>query len=67
MPGALPEVPIIGVGGVTGGEAAAELLVAGANAVQVGTATFADPRAPVRVRNELAAWCARREFRASRT
>ncbi len=56
---ALPEVPIIGVGGITGGDGAAELLVAGANAVQVGTATFADPRAPVRVLNELVAWCAR--------
>ena len=46
---ALPGVPIVGVGGVTGGETAAELLAAGADAVQVGTATFADPRAPGRV------------------
>ena len=43
------DVPIVGVGGVTGGETAAELLAAGADAVQVGTATFADPRAPGRV------------------
>jgi dihydroorotate dehydrogenase (NAD+) catalytic subunit len=55
---AWPDVPIVGVGGVTTGEGAAELLAAGADAVQVGTATFADPRAPARVLHELAAWCA---------
>ena len=38
--------PIVGVGGVATGEHAVELLLAGADAVQVGTATFADPRAP---------------------
>jgi dihydroorotate dehydrogenase (NAD+) catalytic subunit len=55
---ALPGFPIVGVGGVGTGGAAAELLSAGADAVQVGTATFADPRAPARVLGELAAWCA---------
>jgi dihydroorotate dehydrogenase (NAD+) catalytic subunit len=55
---ALPAVPIVGVGGVTSGESAAELIAAGADAVQVGTATFAEPRAPVRVWHELEAWCA---------
>jgi dihydroorotate dehydrogenase (NAD+) catalytic subunit len=54
---ALPEVPIVGVGGITRGEDAAELLAAGADAVQVGTASFADPRAPIRVLSELEAWC----------
>jgi dihydroorotate dehydrogenase (NAD+) catalytic subunit len=54
---ALPEVPIVGVGGVSTGWDAAELLLAGAVAVQVGTATFADPRAPHRVQTELVAWC----------
>ena len=43
---ALPDLPIVGVGGVTDGDTAAELVLAGASAVQVGTATFADPRAP---------------------
>jgi dihydroorotate dehydrogenase (NAD+) catalytic subunit len=43
---ALPRTPIIGV-----------LIVAGADAVQVGTATFADPRAPIRVLAELTEWC----------
>jgi dihydroorotate dehydrogenase (NAD+) catalytic subunit len=54
---ALPTLPIIGVGGVATGPDAVELLLAGASAVQVGTATFADPRAPVRVLDELHAWC----------
>ncbi|MGI9030657.1 MAG: dihydroorotate dehydrogenase [Ilumatobacteraceae bacterium] len=52
---ALPDVPIVGVGGVATGWDAAELLLAGATAVQVGTATFADPRAPVNVLDELQA------------
>ena len=57
---AFPDAPIVGVGGVATGADAAELLRAGADAVQVGTATFADPRAPWRVQEELARWCARR-------
>ena len=56
---AFPEVPIVGVGGVSNGEDAVELLLAGASAVEVGTATFADPRAPARVLAELEQWCAR--------
>lgn len=54
---AYPDAPIVGVGGVTTGSDAAELIAAGADAVQVGTATFADPRAPARVLDELTAWC----------
>lgn len=50
---ALPDAPIIGVGGVTSGWDAEELLLAGACAVQVGTATFADPRAPATVLADL--------------
>ena len=56
---AFPDAPIVGVGGVSSGEDAAELLVAGASAVQVGTATFADPRAPARVLAGLGRWCRR--------
>jgi dihydroorotate dehydrogenase (NAD+) catalytic subunit len=48
-----PDLPIIGVGGVTSGWDATELLLAGAVAVQVGTATFADPHAPARILAEL--------------
>ena len=50
---ALPEVPIVGVGGVASGWDAAELMIAGAQAVQVGTASFADPRACARIAREL--------------
>lgn len=53
---ALPELPIIGVGGVASGWDAVELLLAGATAVQVGTATFADPASPMRVQQELQSW-----------
>lgn len=53
---ALPELPIVGVGGIASGWDAAEMMIAGATAVQVGTATFADPRAPLHVHDELAAW-----------
>ncbi len=56
--GALPDLPIVGVGGVLDGEGAAELLLAGASAVEVGTATFAEPRACWRIQAELAAFCA---------
>ena len=49
-------IPIIGAGGVTSAEDALEFLMAGASAVQVGTATFADPFAPLRVIEGLAAY-----------
>ena len=55
---ALPELSIVGVGGVSNGWEAAELMIAGASAVQVGTATFADPRAPWRVLDGLLEWAA---------
>ncbi len=58
---ARPDVAIVGVGGVTDAETAAELLVAGASAVQVGTATFADPRAPGQVARSLVDWCRQHE------
>lgn len=53
---ALPDLAIVGVGGVASGWDAAEMLLAGASAVQVGTATFADPRAPRTVHDELDRW-----------
>ena len=56
---AMPEVPILGVGGVTTGEDAVEFLLAGAQAVQVGTASFADPKAAARILAELIRWCRR--------
>jgi dihydroorotate dehydrogenase (NAD+) catalytic subunit len=54
-----PDLPIVGVGGVTGAETALDLLAAGASAVQVGTATFAHPGAPSRVLDQLETWCRR--------
>lgn len=62
---ALPDLPIVGVGGVAAGWDAAELLLAGANAVQVGTATFDDPRAAIKVQQALLEWCARRSLSPS--
>jgi dihydroorotate dehydrogenase (NAD+) catalytic subunit len=46
-------IPVIGLGGVANGGDAAEFLIAGASAVQVGTASFIDPRAPLRVARQL--------------
>jgi dihydroorotate dehydrogenase (NAD+) catalytic subunit len=50
---ALPRLPIIGVGGIASAWDATEFALAGASAVQVGTATFADPKAPARVLGDL--------------
>lgn len=46
-------IPVIGLGGIATGEDAAEFLIAGAIAVQVGTATFWDPASPLRIVREL--------------
>lgn len=48
--------PIIGVGGVMTWEDAAEFVLAGASAVQMGTALFADPRSPIKVVKGLERW-----------
>ena len=47
------KIPVIGLGGIATGVDAAEFLIAGASAVQVGTATFWDPRSPERIAREL--------------
>ena len=52
-----PDLPIIGVGGIATAEHAVQYLRAGASAVQVGTANFADPRSTMRITDELRAWC----------
>ncbi|MGE0795767.1 MAG: dihydroorotate dehydrogenase [Acidimicrobiia bacterium] len=63
---ALPDLPIVGVGGVRDAASAAAMLLVGASAVEVGTATFADPRAPLAVQLDLARWLAERgEARAA--
>lgn len=48
------KIPVVGLGGISTGLDAAEFLIAGACAVQVGTANFWDPKAPVRIAGELA-------------
>ena len=57
---ALRDVPIIGVGGVSHANDALELMMAGANAVQIGTATFADPRAAMKIQRGMLRWAHRR-------
>jgi len=52
-----PDLPVVGVGGVTDGWSAIELILAGASAVQVGTANFVSPRAVVQVLREMREWC----------
>jgi dihydroorotate dehydrogenase (NAD+) catalytic subunit len=52
-------VPVVGAGGIMTGEDAVEFLLAGASAVQVGTANFVDPTATVRVIDGIAEYCAR--------
>ena len=60
------DIPVVGIGGIQTGTDAAEFLLAGASAVQVGTAIFADPWAPLRIRDELAAWLAGEGVAAAR-
>jgi len=59
---ALPEVPILGMGGIRTGLDALEFVLAGASAVSIGTVTFHDPSAPARVARELAIALAERGF-----
>jgi len=54
---AFPDAPIVGVGGIRTGSDAAEFLLAGADAVEVGTATLRDPKAPWKISRALARWC----------
>jgi dihydroorotate dehydrogenase (NAD+) catalytic subunit len=51
--------PIVGIGGVVAWEDAAEFVLAGATAVEIGTGLFADPRSPVKVASGLAKWAKR--------
>src|ERR1035437_2343667 len=51
------DIPILGMGGITTPADAVEFMLAGATAVQVGTASFADPRAVERLAKGLESWC----------
>lgn len=53
---ALPNIPIVGVGGIASGNDAIAMMQAGAHAVQVGTASFARPDAAMKILNEMHAW-----------
>lgn len=59
---AMPNVPILGMGGVSTGRDALELILAGAKGVSVGTASFADPAAIITIQNELKELLAARGF-----
>jgi dihydroorotate dehydrogenase (NAD+) catalytic subunit len=59
---AFPKIPILGMGGIRTGLDALQFILAGAHAVSVGTATFNDPSAPMRVQDELALALAERGF-----
>ncbi|MDQ1705727.1 MAG: dihydroorotate dehydrogenase catalytic subunit [Frankiaceae bacterium] len=57
---ALPDTPLMGIGGIRSGTDALEFILAGASAVQVGTVIFNDPSAPTRISHELRAALAAR-------
>ena len=59
---ALPQIPILGMGGVTSGRDALELILAGASGVSVGTASFGNPTALISIQNELRDLLAARGF-----
>jgi len=55
-------IPVIGLGGIMCGEDAVEFLLAGASAIQVGTANFVDPHSTVRILSEIDSFCAARSI-----
>lgn len=59
---AFPNIPIVGMGGVATGRDAFELVLAGASAVSIGTASFGNPSAAIQVKNELADLLTQRGF-----
>src|SRR5436309_9627863 len=61
------KIPVIGLGGITRAEDAVEYFLAGASAIQVGTASFYDPRAPLRVLADLEKFLKRRGLSSIRT
>ncbi len=63
---ALPELPILGMGGIMDGTDAVEFMLAGATAVAVGTANFVDPTAAIRVLDGVREYCAQNGFQRVR-
>ena len=56
------KIPVIGLGGITCGRDALEFLMAGATAVQVGTANFLDPAVSAKIVNEIQDYCTRNKI-----
>jgi dihydroorotate dehydrogenase (NAD+) catalytic subunit len=56
------QIPVIGMGGISTGEDVIEFMLAGATAVQVGTASYWDPRATQKIVSELRDWCQHHEI-----
>ena len=59
---AFPNIPIVGMGGVSNGRDAFELVLAGASAVSIGTASFSNPTAALSIKNELSALLTEKGF-----
>ncbi len=59
---AMPDIPIVGVGGVASAKDVIEFLMAGASAVQIGSANFANPRISQKIINDLSKWFQDNEF-----
>ncbi|MBO0912566.1 MAG: dihydroorotate dehydrogenase [Acidobacteria bacterium] len=59
-------IPIIGMGGISTGEDVIEFMLAGASAVEVGTASYWDPRATEIIVGELTSWCEKHDVRQVR-
>ncbi|MEG9435233.1 dihydroorotate dehydrogenase [Edaphobacter sp. HDX4] len=55
------KIPVVGMGGILRAEDAIEFMMAGATAVQVGTASYADPRAVENIANGMRKWCSSRQ------
>ena len=61
------KIPVVGMGGIVRAEDAVEFMIAGATAVQVGTASYADPRAVENIANGMKKWCAKHQIEQVRT
>ena len=51
------DIPVLGIGGISSGEDALQMIMAGASCVEVGCAIFKDPYAPIKIKNEIDQWC----------
>ena len=61
------KIPVVGMGGIVRAEDAAEFMLAGATAVEVGTASYADPRAVENIATGLKRWCSQHSVREVRS